>query len=257
MKAIVNQSSLSKVKPEYHKLLNDLRNRVETRFGTDLCAYYLLGSVGRKEDYPGISDMDTVVILRRGITDEDEAWEKETKDEFEPEYPILSSLDLSCMEEKEFDDPKAERLRFIFKTDSVLICGQDITGNFSSYSPGLELAKLLNADYRITLEKSQKYVLEPDDDDLKNPKYVMKYVRWISKKVLRLCLGIVMIDEPFYTRRMPEIAQKFSEFYPLYQPQAETALNQYLQPTNDITETLDFMNEMSTTIYKLADEKFG
>jgi predicted nucleotidyltransferase len=98
MKLILNQSSLSKVKPEYQKLLNDLREKVENRFGVDLCAYYLLGSVGRGEDRPGISDMDTVVILRRGITDDDEVWEKEIKDEFEPQYPTLKRLDLSCME---------------------------------------------------------------------------------------------------------------------------------------------------------------
>ena len=98
MKLIINQSSLSKVKPEYQKLLNDLREKVENRFGADLCAYYLLGSVGRGEDRLGISDMDTVIILRRAITDNDEVWEKEIKDEFEPEYPKLERLDLSCME---------------------------------------------------------------------------------------------------------------------------------------------------------------
>ncbi|MBW4606792.1 MAG: hypothetical protein KME22_06075 [Hassallia sp. WJT32-NPBG1] len=47
MKLILNQSSLSKVKPEYQKLLNELQKKLENRFGVDLCAYYLLGSVGR------------------------------------------------------------------------------------------------------------------------------------------------------------------------------------------------------------------
>jgi hypothetical protein len=75
--------------------------------------------------------------------------------------------------------------------------------------------------------------------------------------VLRLCLGIVMVDNPFYTRSMQEMTQKFSEYYPFYQPQAETALRQYVEPTNDVGEALDFINEMKATIYKLADEKFG
>lgn len=256
-KPILNQSSFSKVKPEYQKLLNDLREKVENRFGADLCAYYLLGSVGRGEDQPGISDMDTVVILRRNYTSEDEVWEKEIKDEFEPQYLKLDCLDISCMEEQEFDDPKAERLKFIFKTDGFLISGQDITANFSSYPPGLELAKLLNGNYRRTLDSIQKDIKEPDEEDRNNPKYLMQCVRWISKKVLRLCLGIVMVDEPFYTRRMQEMAQKFSEYYPLYQLQVEKALYQYLYPTNEKSEALNFLNEMSATICKLADEKFG
>lgn len=256
-KLIFNQSSFSKVKPEYQKLLNDLREKVENRFGADLYAYYLLGSVGRGEDIPGISDMDIVVILQRNYTTEDEVWEKEIKDEFEPQYPKLERLDFGCMEEKEFDDPKAERLRFIFKTDGLLISGQDIAANFSSYPPGLELAKLLNGNYRRTLESIQKDITEPDEEDRNNPKYVMECVRWISKKVLRLCLGIVMVDQPFYTRRMQEMAQQFSQYYPLYQSQVQRALHQYLHPNNDISEALDFLNEMSATICKLADEKFG
>jgi hypothetical protein len=139
----------------------------------------------------------------------------------------------------------------------VLISGQDITVKFSSYPPGLALAKLLNGNYRKALEEIQKNITEPDEDDRNNPKYLMEYVRWFSKKVLRLCLGIVMLDELFYTRNMPEMTQKFSESYPFCQSQAETALRQYVEPTNDLGEALDFINEMRATIYQLADEKLG
>ncbi len=254
MQLIENQSSLAKVKREYQGLINELTKLVEAHFSSDLVAYFLLGSVGRGEDLPGVSDMDTVLILRRNIIDEDEAWEKEIKAQFEPKYPMLSLLDISCIEEKELNEAGAERLRFIFKTDGVLICGQDITSEFSSYPPGLELAKLLNHNYRETLAL-RKDILEPDEDDKNNPNYVIEYVRWISKKVLRLCLGIVMVDEEFYTRRMQAIALKFSQLYPLYRLQVEKALNQYLELTNNLEQALDFIDEISITIYQLADEK--
>ncbi len=75
MGLIENQSSLAKVKSEYQRLLKELTKLVESHFGADLRAYYLLGSVGRGGDIPGVSDMDTVIILRRNLTDEDEAWQ--------------------------------------------------------------------------------------------------------------------------------------------------------------------------------------
>lgn len=84
----------------------------------------------------------------------------------------------------------------------------------------------------------------------------MECARWASKKVLRLCLGIVMIDEAFYSRRMQVIFEKFSELYPNYKLQAEKALNQYMNPTNDVDEAISFIDEMSLSICKLADDKF-
>jgi Nucleotidyltransferase domain len=255
MDIIQNKSSWAKVKPEYQNLLLQLSERVKKHFSSELYAYYLLGSVGRGEEISGVSDLDTVILLGRSLVDKDEAWEKEIQLEFEPQYPHLSRLDISCMEEQELNDINTERLRFIFKTDSVLICGQEITSNFSSYPPGLELAKILNADYRQGLETILKDILEPDEEDSHNNNYVMEYVRWLSKKVLRLALGLIMINEKFYTRNIQEISHKFSELYPQYQTQSTIALNQYLQPTNNLDEAITFINEMSRSIYVLADEK--
>ncbi|MEH2015771.1 hypothetical protein [Nostoc sp.] len=257
MNLIQNTSSFSKIKPEYQKLLKVLQGKVDKRFGADLCAYYLLGSVGRGEDKLSISDMDTQIILRRSITEEDNAWAKELKYEIEPYYPMLYRLDLDFIEEKEFDNPYAKRLRFIFRTDSVLICGKDITASFSSLAPGLELAILLNRNYRQSLDNAHKYIFEPDEADRHNPKNMMVWVRWIAKKTLRLCLGIVMVDEPFYTRLMEEMAIKFYDNYPSYQPQVLKTLHQYHNPANDANEALIFLTSLSTTIYQIADDKLG
>jgi predicted nucleotidyltransferase len=256
MELIQNKSSLVKVKPEYQNLLNQLKQRVENHFGNDLCAYYLLGSVGRGEDIPGVSDIDTIVILNRSLSDDDEEWEKAIAEEFEPQYPSLSRLDISCIETQELNDSNAKRLRFIFKTDGVLICGQDITSAFTSYPAGLELAKLLNANYRKSLEDIRKDILEPDEYDKNNPNHLIESVRWTSKKVLRLCLGIIMVDEEFYTRNMQEIAAKFCQRYPMYREQTQKAFNQYLEPTNNINQALNFINAMADSIYQLGDVKF-
>ena len=121
----------------------------------------------------------------------------------------------------------------------------------------MELAKLLNQNYRQSLENARQHILEPDEEDQNNPNIVMEWVRWISKRTLRLCLGIVMVDEPFYTRLIEEMARKFVENYPIFQLETENILHQYYQPTNDVNEALYFLSELSETIYQLADEKFN
>ncbi|BAZ12594.1 hypothetical protein NIES4071_44250 [Calothrix sp. NIES-4071] len=66
-----------------------------------------------------------------------------------------------------------------------------------------------------------------------------------------------MVTEAFYTRQMQVIAEKFLELYPNYKLQVEKALHQYIQPTNKVNEAIDFIDEMSMSIYKLADDKFN
>ena len=259
MSIIQNTSCLSIVKPEYRKLLDELKTRVKNSFSTDLIAYYLLGSVGRGDDKPGIYDIDTVIILQHKVSNEDEAWANQTKAEIEPKYPALEQLDIAFIEDKEFNesDNKSDidKLKFILKTDSVLIYGQDITASFTSFTPGLKLAKILNIEYRNSLEELINYLPEPDEEDQNHPEYIKDHVRWIAKKTLRLSLGIVMVDEPYYTRSMEEMANKFAKKYPNYQFQIQLALFQYHQPTNDLNQALAFCHELSETIYRLADEK--
>ncbi|MBF2017624.1 MAG: nucleotidyltransferase domain-containing protein [Rivularia sp. T60_A2020_040] len=255
MSLIQNISSLSKVKPEYQILLNQLKTRVKTYFATDLIAYYLLGSVGRGNDKPGVSDMDIQIILKRKVSDEDEAWINKVKSEIEPKYSALERLDIGLIDVKELDEPDIDKLKFILTTDSVLICGEDITNSFKSFVPSLELAKILNNQYRNTLDEVINYLPEPDEEDQNHPEYIKDHVRWIAKNALRLSLGIIMVDQAYYTRSMEEMADKFAEKYPIYQSQIQLALLQYHQPTNDLNQALAFLNELSKTIYQLADEK--
>ncbi|MGF1672483.1 MAG: hypothetical protein ACFCUV_02225 [Rivularia sp. (in: cyanobacteria)] len=256
MNFIQNTSCLSKVKAEYQILLHELKIRVKNHFTTDLIAYYLLGSIGRGDDKPGISDMDTEIIIKRKVRDEDEAWINKVKSEFEPKYPALERLDIGLIEIKDLDQPDTNKLKFILKTDSVLIYGQDITNSFKSFVPSLELAKLLNNQYRNILEEVINYLPEPDQEDQNHPEYIKDHVRWIAKNALRLSLGIIMVDQAYYTKSMEEMAHNFAVKYPIYQSQIQKALLQYHQPTNDLKQALAFLNELSQTIYQLADKKF-
>lgn len=258
MNQIQNISSWSKIKPEYQELLNELKIKVENKLSTNLVAFYLLGSIGRGNDKPDISDMDTQIFINRKITNEDKAWLEKIRTETEFKYPKLERLDIDLVEDKDLtnsNDPDINKFKFILKTDTVLTCGKDITASFESFPPGLELAQLLNHQYRDSLEEIINYLPEPDEEDQRNSEYIKEHVRWITKKALRLSLGIIMVDEPFYTRSMEEMVNKFSNQYPIYQSQIKKALLQYHQPTNDLNQALAFCHELSKTIYNLADEK--
>ncbi|MDJ0743073.1 MAG: hypothetical protein QNJ32_06890 [Xenococcaceae cyanobacterium MO_167.B27] len=150
-------------------------------------------------------------------------------------------------------DKNNENVQFIFKTDGVLIYGKEITKDFSSKPAGIELAKQLNKNYRNNLEAIRKDILEPDDEDKLNENNTSECIKWISKKILRLSLGIIMTKENFYRRNMEAMARKFAQTYPEYDSYIYSALQQYHNPTNNINEAIKFLDEMEKTIYVLAD----
>mgnify|MGYP001792506126 FL=1 len=53
--------------------------------------------------------MDTEIILKRKITDEDKVWLERLRAEIEPKYSTLERLDIDLIEEKEFHEPQKEQ----------------------------------------------------------------------------------------------------------------------------------------------------
>ena len=253
MQLIENISSYDKIRSEYKELINHLLELVRAYFKNDFLAYYLLGSVGRGEDIPYVSDIDTVVIINREATKKDIKWASEIAKKQHFKYKKLYRIDLGICSLNEVFDPKNQNLQFIFKTDGLLIYGKEVTQNFSSKPAGIKLARQLNKNYRNNLEAIRKDILEPDDDNKLNEQNTSECIKWISKKILRLTLGIIMANENFYTRNMEAMARKFSEIYPEYDSYIFSALQQYQNPTNDISEAINFLDDMNKSIYVLAD----
>ena len=253
MQLIENISSYDKIRPEYKQLIDRLLELAQSYFKNDFVAYYLLGSVGRGEDIPNVSDLDTEVIINREVTKKDIEWASTIVKQQQVNYKKLYRIDLGICSLNEIYDRNHEKLQFIFKTDGLLIYGKEITTNFSSKPPGLELAKQLNNNYQNSLEVIRKDILEPNDDDKFNENNTLECIRWISKKILRLSLGIIMTNENFYTRNMEGIARKFAKIYPEYDAYIFSAWQQYQNPTNDISEAINFLDDMEKTIYVLAD----
>lgn len=256
MQPIENISSYSKIRPEYKQLINQLLELAQAYFKNNFVAYYLLGSVGRGEDIPNVSDLDTEVIINREVTKKDTEWASVIVKQQQVNYKKLYRIDLEICSLNEIRDQNQEKLQFIFKTDGLLIYGKEITTNFSSKPPGLELARQLNNNYRNSLEVIRKDILKPDDDDKFNENNTSECIRWISKKILRLSLGIIMTNENFYTRNMKVMVRKFAKIYPEYDSYVFSAWQQYQNPTNDISEALNFLDDMEKNIYVLADHVF-
>lgn len=254
---ISNLSHIKKIKPACHPLLHQLQAAIQTRFGEDLVAFYLVGSVGRGEDIPFISDIDFDVVLNKDVTAEDEAWGQQLTKDYEQQYPDLDGIDLDMISFEGLNQPEMAILPFILKTDGLFLCGTDIAQDFPDWEAGPALAQLLNRDYQSILADLRQDIVNPDETDQKNPNNIAECIKWISKKVLRLGLGIVMHKEPYYTQNVRLMAKKFGEVYPQHQVTIMTALGQYEHPTNNIEEALAYLDEMERTIYRLADNVFN
>ena len=127
LQLIENISSYDKIRPEYQKLIERLLNLAKSYFKNDFVAYYLLGSVGRGEDIPYVSDIDTVVIINRDATKKDIEWASAIAKKQQLNYKKLYRIDLGICSLNEVYDKNPQKLQFIFKTDGLLIYGKEIT----------------------------------------------------------------------------------------------------------------------------------
>lgn len=253
LQLIENISSFDKIRPEYQKLIGQLLALARSYFKDDFVAYYLLGSVGRGEDIPYVSDIDTIVIINRDATKKDIEWAFLIAQKEQINYKKLYRIDLGICSLNEIYDPQNQNLQLIFKTDGLLISGKEITKNFSSKPAGRELAKQLNKNYRNNLEIIRKDILEPEDDNKFNEENTSECIKCIAKKILRLSLRIIMTHENFYTRNLELMARKFAQIYPDYSSYIFSTWQQYQNPTNNISEALNFLDDLEKTIYVLAD----
>lgn len=239
-------SSIELIRPLYRELLQQLIEMARERFGENLLAVWLMGSIGRGQEQPGISDLDLELILRQAGTEADEAWADELADSLLPSYPELVKLDLGLLPQTELLDPEALRLRFILRSDGLCLYGDNTLPTDDDWMPGIALARLLNSRYRERLDEIRHCLEEPDADERANPQHVAECVRWYAKQALRLSLGLAMCKAPVYARGIHEVAQLAAETLPNQAELIEEALSQYLQPVNDPEAALSWLSRVSS-----------
>ncbi len=109
---------------DFAPAIQDAVSTYEARFGADLCAIYLSGSLAYGEGLPGVSDMDIYAFLDRELEPCELQWRPQSEEVLGRRHPHVEHFHLNI---NSLDFVAKETWwRFILRYNSVRLRGEDI-----------------------------------------------------------------------------------------------------------------------------------
>jgi len=196
--SVINRSSVDKIPEPHRKIVDTLIEKMREKYGDQIFAIYLVGSLGRGEYEEGFSDINLYVVYNT-----DNAPLELFKEE--------DNFSLRVFTKTQFVSEQTKKYRTIIRADGVLLYGTDLTKDEKLPKAGLLLALILNDDILETLDIAEKWMKEnPTAPSLD----ISKKSRKLAKRIIDFIYGIVMSNKPQYTASRKERVEKINEMYP-------------------------------------------
>lgn len=184
---IKNNANIKNIKGPIGEMIRSSVVIAKKLFGDLLVSIYLVGSCGRGEFIPLVSDVNFIFVLKTGST---------------KKYHFRSPVNSVFLSEEEFLSDQYRKERFICWSDGVCVFGKEFkfkAGDFPK--PGTLLATLLNRDFLDNLETLKEDISQNTKiTNLQLRAYCVKF----AKIMMDFDFAIAMSNKPFYSssRRM-------------------------------------------------------
>jgi hypothetical protein len=199
--------TISDVRGLFRDLFNLIYKSVKESFSNEFISLYAIGSSTRDDFIFGISDINVVIIIKSN----DELFKKELESfVINPPIPIRMPLELKVLSESQFNSSENDMLRFICKTDGILIGGQDLLRNEKNKNKSYKTVWMLNKDFKNKLLEGKEWLSKQTIAGAH--RQYEDLARDLAKRALRLGFGQVIGNHAVYAFRYREILD-LTNFY--------------------------------------------
>lgn len=233
---IINPTSIEKIQPEYHEVIQDIIDLYRQRFGEKLYSVYLRGSVAKGTAIIGISDIDTWCIVDDVEENIDTQWRPFKKELFN-KYPQFDDIEMG-----ETPLSNIGRGYKILLHQSVCVYGKSvdvpnkkITSEFAMHAPNFR-KRFDWFDELITKDSS--------------PENIQRKCVWLMKTFLRIGLELTLDRAGKYSRDLYPCYEIFSEYYPEKESEMRQVLDLALNPTDDIDRLISIKENFGQWLLK-------
>ena len=233
---IINEASADMIQPPWTSVVEDVKDSYLNNW-QKIHSIYIRGSIARGSGVEGISDVDTLAVVYGDKKDLDHSWVLNFKQEMLEKYPFCLDVELKCVPLNRLlnlEDEYCHTLRMIVQITAVCIWGDDVRPLLPKFKPGRETMKcalVLSDNIDRLINWREQY------------KFTPRSCQWIMKRILRSGFEIVMAEANCYTRDLYPCWQIFSRYYPEKREQMKQALHWAINPTDDHTEILSFLQD--------------
>jgi len=127
------------IQPEFLELVNASLCAAKAAFGERLSAFFLHGSIALGDAVPGISDLDAMLLLGDGVSQDDLAVQQELQASLQAQFPVADEVHLTLM--CTGDLAQNAFACFALKYNASLLYGSDVTAAFPCPAPDKAMAK--------------------------------------------------------------------------------------------------------------------
>ncbi|MEK7641622.1 MAG: hypothetical protein AAB365_01355 [Patescibacteria group bacterium] len=252
---VINEASADKVQGEYIPLVADVLSLAQTKLTTNLRSVYIRGSVSVGRAVPGISDLDSVIVVYHSVSAAELAWFSQEARLLEKKYPHVTFVDITVLTlDQILTSKEYSNLKIYLKTQSYIAYGEDILMHIADVKPGPDLARRMYAGLREECADLRN-VISGDGKKtyLGEEKTLAFWCVWNMRVLLRSGLGLVMFETPVYSQDLETCYAVFSTAYPEYAGDMAKALQYAMNPISDKTELISFLDRFVPSFLILWD----
>jgi len=250
---IVSESSVEKIVSPWLEVVGEVKQRYIKHLGNDLHSIYVRGSVARGGAIEGISDIDTIAVMLREPQAADFKWGEGVERSLKQDYPFSTGAEIYLISyHKLFEGDEMWKTRFIIKTQSACVAGEDLAKDISTYKANLNTASHLREDFKKVFENTKKSL-----SNNPNKETVKWWCRWAMKRIIRGGFVLIMDREQAFSRDLYPCYKLFSKYFPDQEPAMEKALDLAINPTSDANELINFLDNFGVWIVNQQKAKFS
>jgi hypothetical protein len=192
----------------FYPVIKSFEDLLPVTFGENLVSLYLVGSTTRGEAVIGKSDINFVMIMRDNV-----GFVLPVVQRLAEKIKEAIGVDVEWQVKTvmEFKNESEDLLRFICKTDGLLLKGVDSIGEESFPKPSLALTCLFKQKIKKDIDEVREHLSQ---DTVLSQDQVSALARRIAKAALRLMFSAVMADTAKYERSFVGMHKLVMEKYP-------------------------------------------
>lgn len=249
-----SKKTVADLQPAFRDVFDSLREALVFAMPSEFVSLYLIGSATRPDDFMmGISDVNTVVVLKNP-TPELCALIRNFVET--PTRQFLIPMDTSIVSEQEFMSEENAKLRFICKTDGILIGGINLLRNEKEARKSYKTVWLLNKDFKDRITKARMWALAQTHPG-PNLAYA-RVARYVARRIFRLCFGQVMGNEAVYAVSYKEMKRLLDFYAPENKRITNITYKMITRPLlvdrNDLFTILDACDKNIIPLYDAIDK---
>ncbi len=247
---LLNDAHIDKIKSPWRDLVDAVQGACVEYFNQRLHSLYVRGSVANGTAELHIADLDCYCVLVDLATEADKAWKKDIRHKLAKQYPFCTKVELVFIPfERLLKSSEFEFERFVIRTQSACVWGEDLASQFGPYKVNEAIAfrsKVIKPDIDGTIETLL---------GTNAPERIKVKCRWIMKRILRTGLELTFDQEHLYSRDLYVCYQIFSRKYPGQEPHMKRALDLAINPTSEAGVVIQFLRQFGSWLVSEVENK--